>query len=201
MPYSKFTLQELKKKFGLKEHKAELFSNVAEIEPSAWLKESLQIGTHVTLSSEKARSELIVTPVLLELVKRNDFNIGLFSGVLLNADSNTDLIGECDFIISLRGDTYSLESPIIAMVEAKDNDIDLGIPQCIGQMLGALKFNEDDGKPIDTIFGCVTTGTEWQFLKLQNNTVYVANELYYIKDINNLLGLWQGIIDYYKPSA
>jgi len=200
MPYSKFTLQELRKKFGIQDRRTKLFENIQPIEPSSWLKETLEMSNHVSLLSEKSKSELQVTPVLMEILKRNDYQISMFSGILLNVNESEGLTGECDFIISLRGDSYELESPVISLVEAKDDDISLGIPQCIAQMVAAFQYNQNEGKTIDTIFGCVTTGADWQFLKLTGNVVYINNELFYIKEINNLLGNWQYIVDYFKPS-
>jgi len=198
MPYSKFTLTELRKKFGLQIERTQFFKSVTPIEISDWLKECLQISRHISLLSEKAKSELIVSPVLLELLKRNNYQMSLFSGVALNVDESAGLFGECDFIISAKPNAYDIESPIIALVEAKDDDISLGIPQCIAQMVAALQYNENEGKPIDTIFGCVTTGNEWQFLKLYKKNVSINSDLLYINEINNLLGVWQNIVDSYK---
>ena len=198
MPYSKFTLPELRKRFGLQIERIRLFDNIAPVEISDWLKETLQIGGHISLLSEKAKSELIVTPVLLELLKRNNYQVSLFSGVDLNVDEKAGLTGECDFIIVAKPNAYDIESPIISMVEAKDDDISSGIPQCIAQMIAALQYNQGEGKPIDTIYGCVTTGSDWQFLKLHNSTVYINNELIYINPIGGLLGVWQNILDFYK---
>ena len=199
MPYSKFTIQELRKKFGIQDRRVKLFENIEAIEQSSWLKETLEMSKHVSLLSEKSKSELQVTPVLMEILKRNNYSISMFSGILLNVNESEGLSGECDFIISLRGDSYELESPVISLVEAKDDDISLGIPQCIAQMIAAFQYYQNEGKSVDTIFGCVTTGADWQFLKLNNNVVYINNELYYIKEISNLLGVMQNIIEYYKP--
>jgi len=201
MPYSKFTLSELKKRFGLQINKSKLFSDYQLIEPSAWLNESLELTKHVSLLSEKAKSEIIVTPVLMELIKRNNFQIAVFSGISFDVNEAENLNGECDFIISLKGDTYSVESPVITLVEAKDDDIALGIPQCIAQMVAARQFNENEGKIVNVIYGCVTTGFDWQFLKLTNNEVLIHTDLLFIKELSNLLGVWQSIIDYYGQNV
>jgi len=198
MPYSKFTISDLKKKFGLQVERAELFNSVTSIDISDWLKQTLKMSTHVSMLSEKAKSELLVSPILLELISRNNYQLSLFSGATLNVDESNGLSGECDFIISAKPNAYDVESPIISLVEAKDDDISLGIPQCIAQMVAAQQYNQNEGKPIDTIFGCVTTGTDWQFLKLHNNIVNINTDLYYIKEINYLLGVWQFIVDFYK---
>ncbi len=198
MPYSKFKLPELKKKFNLRIEKNTLFSDVKVLEPSSWLLESLQIGKHLSLLTEKVRSETIVMPVLMELVKQNNYSISLFSGISFDVNENEGLNGECDFIIGLDGNAYMLESPVIALIEAKDNDINEGLAQCIAQMIGAMEFNKAEGKEIDCIFGCITTGTDWQFLKLYGNIVTYHTDLLYISDLPFLLGFWQHIIQYYK---
>jgi len=198
MPYSKFTLPELRKKFGLQAHKAQIFENVITIEPSAWLKETLQKNSHISLLSEKARSELIVTPILTELLSRNNFSIGLYSGVQFDVDETKGLNGECDFIIGLQGNSYTVESPIIALVEAKDDDISSGIPQCSAQMFASFEYNQAEGNFIDTIYGCVTTGTEWQFLQLKDNKIFINNTIIQFSELSKLLGIWQLIVEFYK---
>lgn len=47
------------------------------------------------------------------------------------------------------------------------------------------------------IYGCVTTGTEWQFLKLENRTCFVDTERYYIDKLENILGALQAVVDFY----
>ncbi|MDM8523322.1 hypothetical protein QUF80_08120 [Desulfococcaceae bacterium HSG8] len=73
MSYSDFTLMKVKKDFGLSEKKINLFENAENTEPSDWLKETLDVSLELALSSssEKARSEFIVAPILLEIEKRN----------------------------------------------------------------------------------------------------------------------------------
>ena len=66
------------------------------------------------------------------------------------------------------------------------------------QMLGARIYNQKDGKTIDTIYGCVTTGIDWQLLKLENNTITVDIELYSVKNLSSLLGVLQAVVDIYK---
>jgi len=69
MAYSDFSLTKFKKEFGLTEEKIKLFPDANLIEPSEWLKTTLAISLRLALasSSEKARSEFIVAPLLLEL--------------------------------------------------------------------------------------------------------------------------------------
>jgi hypothetical protein len=80
------------------------------------------------------------------------------------------------------------------IVEAKKNDIDLGLGQCIAQMVGARIFNERHGHDTRPIFGCVTTGETWQFLRLEDSIVDLDQVRYFIVNLGILLAVWQAVI-------
>ncbi|MEQ8963280.1 MAG: hypothetical protein RLP02_36130 [Coleofasciculus sp. C2-GNP5-27] len=65
-------------------------------------------------------------------------------------------------------------------------------------MLGAQRFNELENNSISGIYGCVTTGEDWQFLKLESNVVFVDNQRHYINELEKLLGIFQFIVDSYE---
>lgn len=198
MAYTDFTLKHLHKKFGISNKIALLFPKLAPIEPSDWLKDMLQKASLLPLRSEKAKSEMIVFPILLELRNRNDNFITIYSGDNLNADDENGLKGECDFIITKDIGTYDINYPIIQIVEAKKHDIDNGIPQCAAQMLGAKIYNEKNGVKINNIYGCVTTGNDWLFLKLEEDIITIDRQKYYLNEIDVLLAVFQKIINIYK---
>lgn len=47
-------------------------------------------------------------------------------------------------------------------------------------MLAASLFNEKEKIALSAIYGVVTTGNTWKFLKLENNSVYIDLKEYYI---------------------
>jgi hypothetical protein len=197
MAYREFSLIQVKRQFKLQEKEQPLFPNVQPVSLSNWLTESLDMGIKLALtsSSEKARSEFIVAPILLELEKNNVDHVSIFSGIRLDVDEASGLKGECDFIVSRKPLQSSLEAPIFCLVEAKKNDISDGLGQCIAQMLGAQKFNEINQETINTIYGCVTTGEAWQFLKLTGNFICFDQKRYYLSELNQILGILQFLID------
>ena len=197
MAFSDFSLEDLELKFGIKNYTAKLFDNIESLEPSQNLKENLQLAAELPVRSEKAKSEAIVFPILVEVRNRNDKFFTIYSGDILNADESRGLKGECDFILAKDVHSFSINYPIIQIVEAKKNDIDLGVPQCAAQLLGAKIFNEKKGVNLEKIYGCVTTGDEWLFMKLENDLI-VDEQKYYLVEINKLLGIFQQIVDYYK---
>jgi hypothetical protein len=199
MAYGDFTLKAIQEKFGIKNQVERIFTQFEPLQPSDWLKKTLEISAKLPNRSEKSKSETIVMPILLELRERNNDFFTVYSGENLNADIDNGLNGECDFILTKDTHTFDINVPIIQVVEAKKNDIDLGVPQCAAQMVGAKIFNERYGTPIEYIYGCVTTGNEWKFLKL-NNDLTIDSRIYYLNELGELLAVFQTIIDYYKET-
>jgi len=200
MAYSDFSLNQVKKVFGLTEQSVQLFSDVPTLEPSNWLQETLSYSLKLALSSssEKARSEFIIAPILIELERRNLNKLSIYSGENLDVDEDQGLKGECDFILSKGSISLTIQAPIFSLVEAKKSDIKGGLGQCIAQMLGAQRFNELENNSIPGIYGCVTTGEDWQFLKLEDNFVFVDNQRYYINELGKIVGIFQFIVDSYE---
>ncbi len=184
--------------FDLTFEKDDLFAAVQEVEPSQWLQTSLELASDLYLRREKSRSEFLVAPVLLEAKRATNERFAIYSGEFLNADFNAGLNGECDFILTKTQQLPVLSAPIMTLVEAKNQDIDAGLGQCAAQMLGARIFNEKAGITFSPIFGCVTTGENWQFLKLENNRLTFDNRRYYIDRVGKILGVFQAIVAHYE---
>ena len=127
MVYSDFTLTDLEFKFKLSNRHQQLFSAIQKQVPSPTLVEALAIARSLKIRSEKAKSELIITPILIDLMKRNTKFFTIYSGDTLIADKEQGLIGECDFILAKDTDSYNINTPIITLVEAKKSDIELEI--------------------------------------------------------------------------
>jgi hypothetical protein len=197
MAYSNFTKGELTKQFGVKIKDASLFSSkeIKHIEPSSWLLETLTRLQKIGFATEKERSERLVTPVLAELHQNNEWSFKIYSGQLMNADDNAGLNGECDFLLAYGDVSDILETPIFTITEAKKQDIGLGIIQCSAQLIGARIFNQKEGFDSPLLFGCSTTGVEWRFIRYENNTILWDQIIYTLRNLPELLGVLQHIID------
>ncbi len=192
MPYSDFTLTKVKKNFELTIlDKFNMFTNVSELEYSSFLEETLKENVPLALASntEKSRSEMIIAPILIELRKRLNYQISLFSGVDFTVDSERGLSGSCDFIISRSPELLLLNAPVITIVEAKKENLNAGLGQCIAEMVGAQLFNEQEDNGISTIYGTVITGSIWKFLKLSKEVVEIDLSEYYLRDVGKILGI------------
>ena len=183
MPYSNFSLKDVKSQLevSLIENN-NLFSGVEEVEISQMLREILAENVPLAraINTEKARSELIIANILVEVRKIFKHRISLFSGIEFNVDKENNLNGFCDFIISFSPEQLMLNAPIIAIVEAKNENIIGGLGQCIAEMVAADIFNQHENNKIEKVYGVVTTGTAWKFLKLEEKKAYIDLDEYYI---------------------
>ena len=197
MSYGKFSLEEVIEKFALSYQEVPLFEGVEDVKISEHLALSLKEGIPLALpnGSELARQNYIVTPVLLEVRRNANYEITLYSGVDLKADKEKGLNGECDVILSKSKITAFVDTPIFTLVEAEKQNMDAGIGQCAAQMMGAQVFNKRKKKEVRAIYGCVTTGAEWQFLKLSENELILGTERYYIDDVESILGVLKYVVD------
>ena len=192
MAYNNFTLSKAKKDFELTTIESEnLFKDVSSIEPSATLVELLEeyLPLARAISTEKAKSELLVIPILVEIRKILLKKVSLFSGSLFNVDISLGLTGYVDFLITLSEEMYAISSPVVTLVEAKNDLITSGIGQCVAEMVAAQIFNQKQDNYLSTIYGVVTTGTAWLFLKLEEKTVYIDNQEYYIDNLGKIMGI------------
>jgi len=193
MAYSDFTtLTKVIEAFGLTiEESIDLFTDIPEALPSSHLQTTLNenIFLATAINTEKARSELIIAPVLLEVRRMLNFQIGFFSGSEFNVDLQAGLSGYCDYILTASKESYEIRTPVVTLAEAKNESIKSGLGQCIAQMVAAQLFNQRNGEAIKSIYGAVTTGTDWKFLKLTDKTTWIDKRDYFINEVSQILGI------------
>ncbi len=110
----------------------------------------------------------------------------------INAEKG--LTGMCDFLVSLSPMQSLLQTPVIALVEAKKEDPAPGLGQCIAEMLAAQCFNAEKGNDIPCIYGAATTGTEWKFLKLEDKRLHIDITVYQIVQCDKILGILSSMV-------
>ena len=197
MPYSSFTLGKVSRTFHLETVRRQgIFAGIEPVEPSAHLTATLErnLPFALAMGTEKAKSELIVSDILVELCLHFESRVSLFSGIDFNVDVSEGLTGVCDFLVSLSPETFDLEAPVIALVEAKNADVKLGVGQCAAEMVAAQRFNADAGNDIRCVYGAITSGTEWLFLKLEGQTLSVDLGTYHIRQCDKILGILASMV-------
>ena len=193
MSYREFTLEMVEQKLGLTTQEADLFPVPPSTPVPEWLPGWLARGTRLALISEKSRSEFIVVPILVAGRELCDEQFAIFSGQRLDVDPDRGLVGECDFILAVGPALPPLRAPLMVIVEAKKNDVEGGTGQCIAEMEAARQFNEESGRTAVPVFGCVTTGETWQFLRLADGVALLDRRRYYLDNVSGILGMIQAI--------
>ena len=196
MAFSDFTLELAGRSLGVTTREADLFTDLAKAEVFGWLADLLGKRTQVALISEKARSEFIVAPILVASRELSPVPLAIFSGQRLDVDPSRGLVGECDFILATAPPVLPLRSPIVTIVEARKNDIEGSLGQCVAEMVAARIFNEQTGDPTVRVHGCVTTGEAWQFLSLdeRGEGVAIDRRRLYFDDVGGILAAFQAIV-------
>ena len=200
MAYNKFKIAHLKDKLNLRVlNEYWLNTSLNEFQRDAILDNLLSDAPNLFLGSEKARSEFIVTPVLQALGRRNKGKFTIFSGYEFNIDKKIELNGFCDFILSVPAvNSFVMEAPAFFVVETKKTDIDENaIAQCAAELYAAQVFNERNNKPQKAIYGTVTSGYTWTFLKLENQNLLIDPDPRYLSFNNpyQVLATLQWILD------
>lgn len=197
MAYSEFTLESVLPAFQLEKiDTVGFFSEVETVEPSEHLTTALarKAPLATTIGTEKAKSEMIVADILVELREHFAQRISLFSGIDFNVDAEDGLTGVCDFLISLSPSQSFLEAPVIILVEAKKDDLLIGLGQCVAEMVAAQRFNAERDNDIRCVYGATTSGTDWKFLKLEGKSLHIDMTTYQIAQCDRVLGILSSMV-------
>jgi hypothetical protein len=192
MAYSDFTLRKVKQSFGLTAVEGGRFlPEVEPIAPSPILAALLEdtVPWAIAVGKEKAKSELIIAPLLWQVKRLMNRQISVFSGTDFTVDIAAGLNGVCDFLISHSPEQFEIEAPAVVLVEAKRDNINSGLGQCIAEMVAAQRFNEANNNPIPTIYGSVTSGTAWRFMKLEGQIVTIDVRDYPFPPVETILSM------------
>lgn len=197
MAYREFRLDTALERLGLQlARDRNLFAQTPEVAPSPTLRAQLDelSGYALDLRTEKGRSELLIMPILMDLWRQTNHQVAVLSGPEFTVDPAQGLGGFCDYLVAQGPDPLLLRAPVLAVVEAKREDIPGGYGQCIAEMFAARLFNEREGTPRAVLHGTVTTGDQWRFLRLEGSTVWVDQSLYYLDRIEKILGCLMEIV-------
>jgi len=192
MAFSDFDLRTTRDRFGLTvDERRDLFTTVPPLEVPVRLQETLDAWAPaaVAMNTEKARSEMIIAPILMTAVQLAKPPVTLFSGVAFDVDRERGLNGACDYLLTRSEERYFVSHPVVTVVEAKKEDIAGGLGPCVASMVAAQIFNERESSAERRIFGAVTTGTNWRFLKLEATRVFIDRPEYYLHQVGHILGI------------
>ncbi len=183
MAYSEFDLADVAAKLGatVADH-PDLFAGVPGAPLSAPVQGLLRLYFPLAIANgtEKARSELLIAPVLADVREQLGRRVSLFSGWDFVVDKAKGLNGVCDYILCRSPQQEFITAPVAVIVKAKNENIKSGLDQCGSGMVAARMFNERNGAGTAPVFGCVTSGNVWRFLRLVGNELHIDQNEYYL---------------------
>jgi hypothetical protein len=196
MAFRDFRFPQVQQDLGLTAHDADLFASAAVFPVAPEIAAFVQYAVALAAANgtEKAKSEFLIAPVLVELRRALHDSFHLFSGLEWEVDADRGLNGYCDFLLTKGESQYILGAPFVAVVEGKNDLIRPGLGQCIAAMYAAQLANQQAKTAITTVYGIVSTGSAWKFLRLEGNVVTIDIPEYYIDNLPKIMGILREIV-------
>ncbi|MGL6095775.1 MAG: hypothetical protein ACRC7O_08285 [Fimbriiglobus sp.] len=204
MAYNQFTLQRVQADFGLTLHTVrDLFPAVAAVPVPRHVRENLPDfrALAVGVGTEAARSQLLIAPLLVEVWRAEMTQVALFIGTRFDVDDTAGLTGVCDFILGYPPQLHFVSHPVMMIAEAKNDDMNGGLGQCAAAMVAAERFNRGRTPAVPVVFGAVSDGERWRFLRLRESVLDLELTDRLISDINQIFGILLHIVGVTPPSA
>ena len=127
-------------------------------------------------------AKTLVIDAFLEEALQSFTNLKAWKEPILESET---LNGVADYLLT--EDRDYLDFPFLCAVEAKKDDFEQGLAQCLVEMKACKEANFSEGKDID-IYGIVTNGETWHFYKYAEDKVYF-NQVFVSDYPEDLLGM------------
>ncbi len=198
MPFSDFDMATVESDLALTiAPRVSLFSHVPVMATPPEILRALAPGFKLAKDSdnEKAKSEFIIAPMLIQLWQAMGESFGLFTGVELNADSSRGLNGVCDYLLTKSPFQLRPRLPILVIIEAKKDSVHNGLWQAAAAAYAAGLVNSTGGHPMIATYAAASTGIQWLFLKVEGSVVTIDTDQYFITDLGKIFGILKHIIE------
>ncbi len=187
MAFSDFkVISDVQEKFRIKYTANNLFKVEEVNPPSQFLQEFQFTMENINVfSSEASRCEAIIFPILREAYKPYADTYALWIRQPITYDEI--LSGTPDYLVATKSELGMtvVGTPLIILVQAKKNDFEQGWGQCLAELVGAQKINDDPDVPV---YGIVSDGERWQFGKLTGDAFTRHKTSFSVDNIPTLFG-------------
>jgi hypothetical protein len=182
--FSKFDLTSALEKVGL--HKLTEWSLQVQAKvPSSYFQENMRrLRRFDTARSEGAK--LLIADAFFEETIQPYEKLRIFKETTINSIDIGGLVG---YLIAPDGTVPKM--PFLCVSEAKKDDFDKGLAQCLVEMQACFEINQQSNHQ-SIIYGIVTNGSTWQFYKRDISGEVFESSTYGLSSIEMILG----ILDY-----
>lgn len=179
--FSSFNLKDAFKQLGLRELKPWDQVIIPTIASDFFNERLARLQRHFDLDVCEESKKLLIDAVCEEALEGFD-TIKVWKGANLQSDTTT---GIADYLIA-EHQGY-LEAPFLCIIEAKKDDFEQGLAQCLVEMQACQWENQQVGRSIEAL-GIVSNGNAWAFYRLDLNGNAYKTELYALTDLPTVLG-------------
>jgi hypothetical protein len=155
-------------------------------EPSSFLPERLRRLENFDLTFSERAKELLIDAFCEEVVEKHP-HLKIWKSAPLQSD---ELTGQVDYLIAPK--RAYLSTPLLCVVEAKKDDFEKGLAQCLVEMKACRWNNDQVNNQID-VYGIVTNGEVWKFYKLDVAGQVFETLPYSIGDRDKILGILEQV--------
>ena len=148
--------------------------------------------------SEAAICENLIYPILKAAWRDYADTLSLWSHQPIQA--NETLAGVPDYLIAKRSDlgVIVMETPYVAVVEAKRDDFSSGWAQCGLELYAIQTINASPHLPL---YGIVSNGEIWEFAQLEADRFTLYNQRCDINDLDQLFSALRVILERCKNAV
>jgi hypothetical protein len=179
-PFSRFRLKDAYLELNLKRMQPWPI-DFTPIAPSGDFQRQYQRSQVFDLKHSEEGKKIIIDLVFIEALQSFD-RLKIWKGENLESETAH---GAADYLITENFDYAA--APMLCVAEAKKDDFDQGLAQCLVEMQACQWINCNIGKTID-IFGIVTNGEGWKFYKFTPSNEVYETSLYTLRDLADILG-------------
>jgi hypothetical protein len=139
---------------------------------------------HVSLTSETAKREVLIAPILLGLLDYLDLKIDIEYPVYVNEQ----LKGNIDYLVRSQQD--------FVVVEAKKADMERGFTQLAVELIAMDMRNQEQQ---ESLYGAITVGDLWRFGVLQRQQKIIFRDIDSFRVPLDLEDLFKVLLGILKP--
>jgi hypothetical protein len=184
--FSSFTLNEAFKLLGIEEL-TRWNIDAPPLLPSQFYQEHMRRLEQFDLTSSESAKALIIDAICEEVMIQHPR-----LKVWKEASLQSDQLGEvADYLIAPKRDY--LEAPLLCVIEAKKDDFEAGLTQCLVEMHACQWNNAQLGKQLD-VFGVVTNGDLWRFYQFTKRGEVLESLSYALGELSKVLGTLHAVL-------
>jgi hypothetical protein len=186
--FSSFDLASAYKQLGIKTLTHWNLPDLAIASSEFFIKRLERLHRNFDLRSYEESKKLLIDAFCEEAIDSSD-KLKIWKGGKIESDI---LVGNADYLIAPRQDY--LDTLFLCIVEAKRDDFEQGLAQCLVEMQACQWGNRQAEKEID-VLGIVTNGQGWIFYKLVLSGEVYETGMYTSDDLSKTLGALRTVFE------